>query len=290
MHKHFAKMLANNPLVGENPKKALEETWDEVEAAFRKEMDVKFEKKKETWTPPKDQPDKKCSYPGDGSTATVVFQVGTKFFIGSCGDSTCGVIKADKTLEKFTKEHHTTDPDEVARVLKAGGEFKQKVFMVPAGFPLCCVKKVEKKLGKPRIMPGGLLVTRAFGDLHAKIPEVGGLVGGVIHTPDPIREIELSEDWIYMVIASDGIWDTFDHGGKVFHQIFADEREQAEFDIAPNGVDTETEERIRRRMVKTMCQTCVDSEYWQKSDGEADNTTAIILFFNNKHTKVKAPK
>lgn len=38
--------------------------------------------------------------------------------------------------------------------------------------PLCCFKRTEV-VGKPRAYPGGLLVTRAFGNFHSKVRSCG---------------------------------------------------------------------------------------------------------------------
>jgi len=146
---------------------------------------------------------------------------------------------------------------------------------VPAPFPHCCTKMVEKPNGKPRIYPGGLLVTRAFGDLHAKIPEVGGCPGGVIHTPDPIREVDIGDDWIWFIVASDGVWDAFPDYKKI-HGIMKREQEDAEFDY---GKDDDKKEKVQKKMTKGLVQTAVDSEYWTRTGSDADNTTAIVLFF-----------
>jgi serine/threonine protein phosphatase PrpC len=166
------------------------------------------------------------------------------------------------------------DPEEVARCEAAGARFEQKYMKVPAPFPRCCTSMVEKPNGKPRIYPGGLLVTRSFGDLHAKIPEVGGCVGGVIHDPDPIAEVDIQDDWLYFIVASDGVWDAVEPK-KVFpvmKQIFDD----VEFDY---GKEDDKKEKVRQKVTKNFVQFCVDSEYWTRTGGDADNTTAIVLFF-----------
>jgi serine/threonine protein phosphatase PrpC len=96
----------------------------------------------------------------------------------------------------------------------------------------------------------------------------------VIHTPDPIREIEIADDWMYFIVASDGVWDAM--AGKSVYKILAKEKEDAEFDY---GKDADKVEKVRKRMTKSFVQTCVDSEYWTKTASDADNTTAIMCFF-----------
>lgn len=49
---------------------------------------------------------------------------------------------------------------------------------------------------------GQLAVTRAFGDLDLKTQ-------GVSNKPD-LKIIELTKDYKYLIIASDGLWDVID--------------------------------------------------------------------------------
>jgi hypothetical protein len=92
---------------------------------------------------------------------------------------------------------------------------------------MCCFPK--KIVGKPRVYPGGLLVTRAFGDFHAKVEYLGGMKGVVVHDHGKIKYMKLTsgsstgENHIntpdgppvnpdshrlqFLLIASDGVWD-----------------------------------------------------------------------------------
>jgi len=136
---------------------------------------------------------------------------------------------------------------------------------------------VEAPNGKPRVYPGGLLVTRSFGDLHAKIPEVGGCPGGVIHKSDDCVEVDVADDWLYFILASDGMWDAIDC--KKLHQALKNERDDAEFD---HGKGEEKKEKVQKVMTKGLVQLCVDSDFWTRAGCDADNTTAIILFLDPK--------
>ena len=46
-------------------------------------------------------------------------------------------------------------------------------------------------LGPHRVMPGRLSVTRTFGDIEAKLPELKGNPKGVIYEPE-VRKIEVT--------------------------------------------------------------------------------------------------
>ena len=57
-----------------------------------------------------------------------------------------------------------------------------------------------------RVLPGRLSVSRTFGDIKAKIEKYGGKKGVIIPMPD-IYEIELNNEFDFMVIGCDGIFD-----------------------------------------------------------------------------------
>ena len=61
-------------------------------------------------------------------------------------------------------------------------------------------------LGPHRIKPGGLAVSRAFGAGHAKLPELGGIEGGLSNKPH-LRHATLTADDLCILICSDGVWD-----------------------------------------------------------------------------------
>ena len=272
LHRVFHSMLSKNHKIGSDPGAALFETFDEAEAGFRKEMDEVHEKSKSKWKPNPDEPDKTGPrYPCDGATCSVALIVGNKVYVASCGDSTCGAIKKDKTLEKFTREHHTVDPEEVARVIAAGGRFDQSMGKKARAFPNC-LSVEDVAVGKPRVMPGGLLVTRSIGDLHAKIPEIGGNPKGVICTPDPVRVVDIQENWQYLVIASDGVWDAMSK--KDIGAVLAKTWTETSAELGVSDLS-----KTRSKFIKEFLQDCVDSDYWDSAGGAADNTTAIFLFF-----------
>lgn len=145
-------------------------------------------------------------FPSDGSTATVCLISGNDVYITNCGDSACFSIMPDGTTEQLTEDHGTNNPEEVDRCIKAGGSLKEQVYSVPAAFPFCCFGVPLPT--KPRMMPGGLLVTRSFGDFSSKIDYLGGRKGVVIPTHGRIKYINAAKAMPkYLVLGSDGIWD-----------------------------------------------------------------------------------
>lgn len=75
------------------------------------------------------------------------------------------------TYQQLTEEHGTHNSIEKLRCEKAGAIMIEQIYKTSLNFPFCCLSK--KIIGKPRISPGGLLVTRSFGDFHAKKPFLG---------------------------------------------------------------------------------------------------------------------
>lgn len=62
-------------------------------------------------------------------------------------------------------------------------------------------------LGPYRVAPGRLSVSRTFGDLEAKYPDLGGMIGVVICDPEiKVLKGEAS-DLDFIVFGSDGIFD-----------------------------------------------------------------------------------
>lgn len=55
-------------------------------------------------------------------------------------------------------------------------------------------------IGLPRVVPGGLVVTRTFGDLDAKRMELGGLPDTITAIPD-VFIYELDDDIPFIVLA-----------------------------------------------------------------------------------------
>jgi len=75
------------------------------------------------------------------------------------------------TYQQLTEDHGTHNSIEKLRCEKAGAIMIEQFYMTSSHFPFCCLRK--KIIGKPRISPGGLLVTRSFGDFYAKKPYLG---------------------------------------------------------------------------------------------------------------------
>lgn len=116
--------------------------------------------------------------PEAGSTASVAYieKLNGKRMLhcASVGDSRCVLVRKDKTL-RLSHDDRVEDPKERERIIKNGG-------IIYNG----------------RII-GQLMLSRCFGDWAIK-------EYGVIVNPH-VANIELTDDDLFLVIASDGVWD-----------------------------------------------------------------------------------
>ena len=61
-------------------------------------------------------------------------------------------------------------------------------------------------MGPHRVLPGRLSVSRTFGDIEAKISQLGGNPNCIIASPE-IKSFKIGTDHDFIVLASDGIYD-----------------------------------------------------------------------------------
>ncbi len=160
-------------------------------------------------------------FPSDGSTGTVCMMIDDQIYVVNCGDSSAYAYYSNGESIRLTAVHGTENPDEVDRIKSAGGVLRDQTAFMPYKFPYCFMWG-KQTVGKPRVYPGGLLVTRAFGDFSAKEPALGGKPNVVICNYDKIDMILMKEHKTRgklkcIVLASDGVWDalTAEEVGKV---------------------------------------------------------------------------
>ena len=113
---------------------------------------------------------------GTTSTTLLIYEkLNEKYYAcANVGDSQCYLIKKNSVL-KISKDHKCNDKSEVDRIKKSGGMvFNGRVF-------------------------GTLMLTRSIGDREMKNY-------GVCSIPD-VNISKITEDDLYFIIASDGVWD-----------------------------------------------------------------------------------
>ena len=122
-----------------------------------------------------------------------------KIIIANVGDSRCVVFKKSK-VEFSTIDHKPGNEEEKNRITLAGG----KIYQTPSFIPLF---QNGQEIEIPwRVLPGRLSVSRTFGDIEAKEEKFGGMKNVVCAIPD-VTEIELNDDFSFIVIGCDGIFD-----------------------------------------------------------------------------------
>ena len=130
-----------------------------------------------------------------GSTCATVLFTPTRLICINVGDSRCviGKYSNDKWYSKnLTRDHKPSEPDEMDRIIAAGG--KVEAYRDNFG-NFVGPERVWKKEGD---VPG-LAMSRSFGD------EVAHTVG-VIVNPE-IDEYQLLNENKFIILASDGIWE-----------------------------------------------------------------------------------
>ena len=134
-----------------------------------------------------------------GSCGIMALIQQNKLIIANVGDSRLVIFKKS-TLFFSTEDHKPGSPTEKLRIENAGG----KIYQTPTLIPLY---QNGKEIDIPwRVFPGRLSVSRTFGDVEAKNESLGGMKNVVVALPD-ITEIELDEDFNFIVLGCDGIFD-----------------------------------------------------------------------------------
>lgn len=137
--------------------------------------------------------------PNGGSTATVAVILGTKIYLANLGDSRGIIFDSLGQILLASQDHKPGNPDETARIEKAGG------FVV--------------NYGKVSRVNGTLAVSRAFGDFSYKRDKQGvymGVNSAVSPVPDvTVINIAGYPEKVYLLLACDGLWDVFSNQDAV---------------------------------------------------------------------------
>ena len=134
-----------------------------------------------------------------GSCGIMVIIKNRKCIIANIGDSRCVLFK-NKRVCFSTRDHKPNSAFEKRRIELAGGTVYQTESIIP-------LFQNGKQIEIPwRVMPGGLSVSRTFGDIESKEAKFGGKKDVVAALPDVV-EFELNDDYNFMVIGCDGIFD-----------------------------------------------------------------------------------
>ena len=134
-----------------------------------------------------------------GSCGIMAMIQNNKIIIANVGDSRLVLFKNGKVFFA-TEDHKPNTETEKKRIKNAGGE----IYQTFTYFPL---RQNGREIEAPwRVLPGRLSVSRTFGDVEAKDPKFGGIGGVIMALPD-ITEFDLDDEFNFMVIGCDGIFD-----------------------------------------------------------------------------------
>ena len=238
---HFVLDNLNFPA---DPEKALEEGCIQAEEEFLK-MCLK-----------------QTNVEKSGSCALVMLFVNSDLYIANIGD--CRAIIKDKNKKNaasITRDHKPEDPLEQERVIKGGGQVSKSNMlniMKLAGISTNCNHSDLPY----RIYPGGLSVSRSFGDVMAKESQLGGNPNVLIARPD-LYHLKIQPTTEYFFVGCDGIYDksTTDEIG---HMI--------DFKLS--------EKETKGKTIQNICESTVNHVIMSNmKKASYDNLTGIFIMF-----------
>ena len=134
-----------------------------------------------------------------GSCGIMLMIQGKKCIIANIGDSRLIIFK-NKEVSFTTTDHKPDSIIEKARIELSGGKLYKIQTLIP-------IYQNGSRVNAPwRVNPGQLSVSRTFGDIQAKDEKFGGNKTAIIALPD-ITEIELDDNYNFILMACDGIFD-----------------------------------------------------------------------------------
>ncbi|CAN6245051.1 unnamed protein product [Urochloa humidicola] len=143
-----------------------------------------YHKRETSYTPPQNT----------GSSASVVVIRGNQVIIGNVGDSHCVASRNGRAIQ-LTTDHKPRHQYERARIQRAGGQIDLELYVV----------KEE----------GRMTTSRAIGDFVFKQDNSLPAEEQIVICNPAIREMEITNDIEFIVIASRGIWDLMTCQGVV---------------------------------------------------------------------------
>jgi protein phosphatase 2C family protein 2/3 len=186
-----------------------------------------------------------------GSCAIVILIVGKMCYLANLGDSRAVLSECgSQKITQVSNDHVPHDENEKKRIQLAGGEV---VYSKNQG---------NIKTFVSRVMPGSISVSRAFGDIDAKLTELGGNPNTLIAVPE-IKSFRIHSDADFLVIGSDGIFEKLENRdliSLIFH-----------------ASTTSTEEGHSSKIAKAVEKVLIEAMI----RGSTDNLTTVIIAFSN---------
>lgn len=171
---HLHKLIINDPNFPENPQKAILNGFISAEDAFLKYSI-----------------DNNCN---SGSCALVIIIIEKKCYVANVGDSRAIMSgEGGEKLYVLSRDHRPSEEGEYKRIIEAGG----KIYQTEAN--IVSKGKSESIVGPLRVKPGKLSVSRAIGDMEAKLPKYGGNPDVIIGIPE-IKNFEINEKYDFILL------------------------------------------------------------------------------------------
>lgn len=125
-----------------------------------------------------------------------------KCFVANVGDSRA-IVSQNKGLTVFplSVDHKPNAEGERSRIEKYGGSVYQSNILN---------KKGDVIVGPYRLVPGKLSVSRAIGDVEAKLEKYSGNPNVLIGDPE-IHQLNFDESHDFIMIGCDGIFDKLEN-------------------------------------------------------------------------------
>lgn len=171
---HLHKLIISDPNFPENPQKAILNGFLTAEDAF-----LKYSL------------ENGCN---SGSCALVIIIIEKKCYVANVGDSRAIMSgEGGEKLYVLSRDHRPSDEKEYKRIIEAGG----KIYQTEAN--IVSKGKSESIVGPLRVKPGKLSVSRAIGDMEAKLPKFGGNPEVIIGIPE-IKNFEINEKYDFILL------------------------------------------------------------------------------------------
>lgn len=175
------RFILESPHFPEEPAKAIDEGCQKAEHEF-----CKFALKQ-------------TNIEKSGSCALILLLIDDKMYIGNVGD--CRAISSEnsgKFFTSLTKDHKPEELSEQERIVRNGGQVSKNNFLQNYKF-LGSVLGGKLNELPFRVYPGGLSVSRSFGDIMAKDTQFGGNPNVLIAKPDILSyRIDRRQDFIFL--------------------------------------------------------------------------------------------
>ena len=175
-----------------------------------------------------------------GSCAIVAIILGNLCYVAHTGDSRAILsTKNGKNMTQISKDHRPTQEIERIRIISNKGRL------------------YSTNNGPLRVYPGGLSVSRTFGDIKSKIESFGGKKSVIIAEPD-INIFKIDSNTDFLLMGSDGLFERLSN--EQIAKIAIDNRNVNDAKLtAGNPIDAVLEDAINK--------------------GTTDNITVIIVCF-----------